>query len=388
MLNSALESRTGIFAFFLAAGIGIGSWAASIPSISQQLSLTKGELGMTLLCFAFGAILMMLRVGTIISVLGANRISFAGALVFAAALMAAPHMPDAISLGATVLIAGAAFGALDVAMNTEAAALENRLAKSSMSSFHAVFSVGNLAGAGICGMLLRQGFDIASCLGTAAACVSAFVVFAYLRSTSDQKPFQGRKVGAGIPTPYHCAENRRLLLLGGIAFLAMFAEGALCDWIAIYLVDILKTTESTAAFGFAAFAGAMAFGRSIGDYCNNRLGGVRVFRSGALIVAVSIICTLSTGNLALAFLALFFAGLGISNLVPRIFSSAGRSQSIPSSVAMSRVATMGYAGLLLGPPFVGFIAQSTSLVTSFVFIALAMIAVASGSRLTDWTKQP
>ncbi|PSH57015.1 hypothetical protein CU100_17190 [Phyllobacterium endophyticum] len=330
---------------------------------------------------------MMLRVGTIIPVLGANKISFAGALVFAAGLGAIPHMPDAISLGAIVLIAGAAFGALDVAMNTEAAALESRLAKSSMSSFHALFSVGNLAGAGICGMLLRQDYNIASCLGTAGICVGALVVFAYRRSPSDPQSFQARKVGSSTRTSYNSAENRRLLLLGGIAFLALFAEGALCDWIAIYLVDILHTTESTAAFGFATFAGAMALGRSIGDYCNNRLGSIRVFRGGALIVAVSVSCTLSTGNLALVFLALFFAGLGISNLVPRIFSSAGRSQSIPSSVAMSRVATMGYAGLLLGPPFIGFIAQSTSLVTSFVFIAVAMITVASGSRLTDWSKQ-
>ncbi|TIX52789.1 MAG: MFS transporter, partial [Mesorhizobium sp.] len=97
------------------------------PALAAQNDLDKGQLGLVLLCFALGAILMMVNVGHLTKRHDCSTISLCGALVFAAALLAVPHVASAPFLAAVVFAAGAGFGTLDVSMNTDASELERRV---------------------------------------------------------------------------------------------------------------------------------------------------------------------------------------------------------------------------------------------------------------------
>ena len=374
--NQTTSGRLRVSTFFLAAGVGIGAWAASLPAVSGQMGLTSGELGIVLLCFALGAIIMMTSMGKLAPKVGASLVCVVGAFLFGAALVAAPHIADFFALCVLVGLGGGAFGALDVAMNVEAAAIERLLQRPVMSSFHAIFSFGALGGALICGWLLSGGGSAAICLGTTGVAVCVLTLGAGLwpgprddGRDSEAKPSTGDAGASTTP------RRPRLLLLGAMAFLALFSEGALMDWIAIYLVDTVGTTKSSGAFGFAIFAGMMACGRAGGDFVIARIGAEKVLGFGAAAVALALFCALSVGSVALIFVAFAVAGLAIANVVPMIFSAAGRIEGTEASVAMSRVATMGYAGLLVGPPFIGFVAEATSLTTSLCFVGGAMIVV-------------
>ena len=385
-MDASLEvqgtSRQAAYAFFLAAGVGIGSWAACLPAVSMQHQLSKGETGLVLLCFAIGAILMMRKVGDLIPALGTANICFAGAGLLGAALIAVPHAPNIATLGLLVAIAGSAFGTLDVAMNTEATFLERRLQTPLMSSFHAIFSFGSLTGAGLVGWLLHGGAGVTLCLSAAGASVVAFAALGRLASRLHRQPKETISVStAKSPNASEPKDRRYLNLLGVLALLSLFAEGALCDWIAIYLVDTIGSSESTGAFGFALFAGMMAIGRVFGDIVTRWFDAARMLVYGAFAVALALGFALCVTSIPLIFIALAVCGLGIANAVPTVFSAAGRFGGPAAGVAISRVATMGYAGLLAGPPFIGFVAQATSLAIGLAFVIIALLIVAFKGKL-------
>lgn len=373
--------RVAVSSFFLSAGVGIGAWAASLPAISARISLDKRELGIVLLCFALGAIATMTNVGRMTPRYGTAIICLLGALVFGAVLIAAPHAGGMWALATLILVGGGAFGALDVAMNVEASFLETRSGRHIMSSFHAVFSVGSLLGAGICGQVLRSGGDVVLCLGVAGVAVITLGLFARFWSDAPEPPAETETGATGAAPKLGKAEARHLWLLGAVAFLALFTEGAIMDWSAIYLVGTAGTSESTGAFGFALFAGMMALGRAIGDMATNALGPVRLFRLGAGLVAAALALVLLLVNVPAIFVALALCGLGVANVVPAVFSAAGRIGGDAAGAAMSRVSTMGYAGLLMGPPFIGFLAEATTLPTALWTVVAAAAIIAASAHL-------
>ncbi|QIA22517.1 MFS transporter [Mesorhizobium sp. AA22] len=373
--------------FFLAGGTGIGAWAASLPSISTQQQIDKGMLGLVLLCFAVGAILTMINVGRLVPRFGTRVLCLVACTGFGLALIAAPQAPSVITLSLVVTFAGALFGTLDVAMNTEAAFLERRTGRHIMSSFHALFSVGNLVGAGVCGQILYSGGNVQTCLAATGVGVILFGVAGWWLSEPHAPQPGEQNNGATRLDP---EQRRRLLLVGALAFLALFSEGALMDWSAVYLVSTAGATVSTGAFGFAVFAGMMAAGRVGGDAMANALGPVRMLQFGAAASAVALIMILGISTVPAIFLALVLCGFGIANVVPALFAAAGRIGGQAAGSAMSLVATLGYAGLLVGPAFIGMLAQATSLRASLwvVFIALVLIVLGAGATRPQKSKEP
>jgi predicted MFS family arabinose efflux permease len=372
-------SRQASFMVFLAGGIGIGAWAASLPSISAELQIDKGTLGFVLLCFAAGAILTMTNVGRLVPRFGTRTLCLVACTGFGLALIVAPHAPSVMSLGLVVAFAGASFGALDVLMNTDAAFLERRVGRHIMSSFHALFSVGNLGGAGVCGLILSAGGNVQACLGVTGMSVILFgAAGCWLSEPHTSVHKKSSNEGSARLDPI---QRRRLLLVGAIAFLALFSEGALMDWTAVYLVGNAGASESIGAFGFAVFAGMMAVGRMVGDAMANAFGPVRLLRLGSAASAVALAVILGISTVPVIFLALILCGFGIANVVPALFAAAGRIGGHSAGSAMSLVATLGYAGLLVGPAFIGMLAQATSLSGSLwvVFVAFAVITLGAGA---------
>lgn len=370
--------RLSVSLSFLAGGIGVGGWAASLPAVTEHFALNERLTGIVLLCFALGAILAMVNVGRLVPVFGASALCLVAASLFGCMLIAVSFVPNAWMLAAAIAVAGAGFGTLDVAMNTEASELERQRARPIMSSFHALFSLGNLVGAGVCGQILRSGAGYEICLVASGAVVIAVAVVARLRSGAGRM----RREAAGParrPIRLDAQQNRLLLIFGGFAFIAFMAEGAIMDWTALYLVQATGAPESTAAFAFGVFAGSMAVGRLLGDVANRRFGAMRLQQAGAACVALAFAAVLADLGTAATFVALGFCGLGIANVAPVIFSTAGRVGGAAAGIAMARVTTFGYSGLLVGPAFIGFLAHLSTLALSLCTVIVGMGIIALGA---------
>ncbi|WP_202355830.1 MFS transporter [Mesorhizobium sp. 113-3-3] len=375
------RSRFFCSLFFLGGGLGIGAWASSLPVLSIQMNLDKGQLGLVLICFALGAISMMTNIGRLAAIVPSSVLSLLGSITFGATLIALPYVGGVWPLAAIVFLAGAGFGTLDVSMNIDASALERRMRRQVMSSFHAVFSFGSLAGAFAVGQILSHGGALSVCLGVTGAGVAAIALVAWAGWNNAARLDGSADAIEATDGKFDSALTNHLYLLGGLAFLGMLAEGGMMDWSAIYIVTQSGGAESTGAYGFAAFATMMATGRLFGDVIANRIGQMAMLSYCAMICAGSVlVLILMGGNLPVVLVALTVCGLGLANVVPTLFAAAGRAGGASAARAMSIVTTMGYAGLLLGPGLLGLIAHVSSLAVSFCVILLAFIAISVSAR--------
>jgi fucose permease len=159
----------------------------------------------------------------------------------------------------------------------------------------------------------------------------------------------------------------------------MVAEGAMADWSAVYLRDALGADAGLAAAGYAAFSLTMAAGRFAGDALRARVSAARLVRLGGGTAALGLGAALLVGHPSAALIGFGCVGLGLSNVVPVLFSAAGRAPGVPTGTAIAAVASAGYAGFLAGPPVIGFVAQATTLTAGLGLVVLCLAAVAVGA---------
>ena len=368
-----LRPRLATTALFLANGTGIGLWASSIAPIKLALGLSDAELGFALLAFAVGAILTMTVTGHIAARFGSARVALLTGLAFAAALPLPALMPNLPTLAAAILVLGACNGAMDVAMNGHGAIVERVRGRPIMSSLHAAFSLGCLFGSSVGSRVLAAGYGPMATMGVASA-IAFVLILGFSTKLRVAATFTSEPaVGFALP-------SRAVLLVGTLAFLCMFAEGATADWAAVYLVTVAGTTTATGALGFASFALAMTIGRLTGDFVVHRVGAARIVALGAALAACGLGLTLIMPRLEFALVGYALAGLGIANIVPVLFSAGGRSVPDHPAIGVAMAATCGYAGFLTSPPLIGALANGFGLRIALVVLALAMAAVALSAR--------
>lgn len=362
---------------FFANGFGYGAWAGNIPSIKLGLGLSDAALGLALLGMAIGAILAMPLTGQVSARWGSDRLTVASGLLFALVLALVPQAGGLATLVLGLVLLGAGNGVMDVSMNTHATVVESGWGAAIMSSFHAAFSLGGLAGAGLAGLLLAAGHAAPLNLTVSGALVAACVLLAtpWLRVRQDRAPLAPEEGGHGLALP-----NRATFGLGLIALLALVTEGAVGDWSALYLAVEAAAPAGVAALGFAGFSLAMTAGRLGGDAVVRRLGGASVLRLGALLSAAGFVLMLAVPRPEVAIAGLVLVGLGLSNVFPVLFSAAGRIPGVSPGMGVAMVATMGYGGLLGGPPLLGFLAQLSGLRLALCLLVLTCLAIAWRSR--------
>jgi len=264
---------------------------------------------------------------------------------------------------------GAGGGCMDVSMNAHASDVEKAAKRAYMSSFHGMWSLGGLSGAVLGGSLLT----ILS--GTAQALVAAIVLGSVLATAWTHL---GRYGSAG-PQASHGSLRPEgyAILIGILAGLTFAAEGAVLDWSAIYMKSELGTATEAAAAGYAAFSATMAIGRFLGDWIRSHIGATRIVRAGAALAVVGMLLGPLTGSPVLAIIGFGIAGLGLSNIVPVLFSAAGASPN--PEIAIATVATLGYGGLLAAPPLLGLVAHASSLTLTFGVVAGMCLVIGLGA---------
>ncbi len=368
--SDSARARFATSAMFFIAGAVLATWAPHIPTVQQRLGIGPGVLGMALLSIALGGILAMALTGYLVHRFGSARVTGIAAVAACLWLPVPVLAPSLAVLIAALLVLGAVTGVLDVAMNAQGVTVEQRYSRPIMSSLHAQFSIGGLAGAGVASVLLSLGWTATGHVLT----VSALMAVAAIAAGPRLLPDHGEGAGDG---PQWVRPRGMLVLLGLVAVCSMLGEGAMLDWSAVYMRSEVGAGPGLAAAGFAAFSLTMTIGRLFGDALVHRFGNVMVLRIGTCLTAAGLGSALVIAHPAAALLGFASVGIGLSNVVPIVFAASSRVPGIPAGYGLAAVSTVGYCGFLVGPPLIGFIAELTSLTLglALVVVCAALIAL-------------
>jgi len=371
MPGLAQGARLAASLLFLTDGMTFGTWAALIPSFQQKFQLSPGRISIVLLGMVAGAMISMPVTGKLIGRWGSHRTASPAAVGFASTLLLLAFAPSfAVLVGVAVLF-GIWKGALDVSINSQAITIENSVGRPINGSFQGFWSFGGLSSASLLSFLMHQGFSPAALMAGMGMFLLAPAIWSFGRLLPD----------ASLPhrteQPEKNEKSNLLWLLGILAFLALFSEGAMFDWSAVYIHTVGKLSVAQAPLGFAAFALCMATGRFLGDLLAVKAGPVNTLRISGFVLA---------GGIAVAVLAHYWlaimvgfalVGFGTANTVPVIFSATGRLKGRGTGSSLAAVTTMGYFGFLSGPPLIGFFAAMTGLPVALTLVIVSGTIIAT-----------
>lgn len=366
-------ARWAISTVFLLNGAGIGLWAAHVPTVQARMGIDTGMLSMVLLTVAAGALLAMPLMGGLTGRWGTRRMVLLSGFAFAAMtplIMGAPSLP---LLFIAAFLFGVSNGALDVAMNANASEVETARGLPTMSSFHGFFSLGGLFGAGIGGLLVGQG------LGHGQGALMVGVVTAVVLALSAPR-VMGFAATHGAGSHFSLPRGAALGL-GLLALLCFAVEGALVDWSALLMQERTGATPASAALGFSAFSIAMAACRFAGDRLIVRFGALRIMVIGGLAMFAGLALAVASTHFVLSAVGFALVGLGAANVVPLLFGAAARIPGMSAGNGVAAVATLGYGGLLLAPPVLGWVAMHSSIMVALGGLSLSGLVIALSARI-------
>jgi hypothetical protein len=372
------RTRFAIILCFFADGAVLGSLASRLPAIQSQAGLGNGQLGAALFAMSLGAMTTMPIAGWLSDRVGSRRTSVLALVTSCFGLALAGRAGGLASLAAGLLVVGAGFGGANVAINAQGLSLERRHDRRILSSFHAAFSFGGLAGAGVGALAAGSAIrPVAHLTVVAAVFATAVVSVGPLLLPLAAQVGNGSKAFARPP--------RAVLLLGVAAFCCLLGEGSAADWSGVYLSKSVGATAGVAALGYSAFALAMACSRLVGDRLAARLGSAGLVRAGALLAAAGLGASLAVGSVAVALVGFACMGGGLGVVVPVLFRAAGTAPGVSAGAGVAAVSTLGWFGFLAGPPAIGLAAHVVGLRAALGLVVVAALVLASLARLAGRT---
>ncbi|MDI7864852.1 MFS transporter [Rhizobiaceae bacterium n13] len=371
------KSRLAVSGLFLVNGFIVGSWAPKIPVFAEHLELSESALGLMILLFGVGSLLLMPVAGAQIARLGSTAVvKITGILLVPMLLLIT--LAGNIWTGAVAMVLFGGFtGAMDVAMNANAVEVERSLRRAIMSSCHAFWSLGGLIGAVSGGFLLSMIGPMGHAIVlTAAAYAVLALCWPYIQHDAPHPEAVKTKVRLPMtPLPW---------LIGIVALFSMVPEGAILDWGALYVRQELGASVAMSGLAFGAFSLTMAVMRFAGDLVRDRLGAVRTIRICTVTAMIGMLISGFAPNALVATIGFAIAGIGISNMVPIAFSAAGNLPGMAQGIGLSVVTTMGYSGILFAPSIIGFISEHTGFAAIYATLPVLFLVVLALSHLARY----
>jgi predicted MFS family arabinose efflux permease len=375
---SAASARTlanaawGVRAQFFISGALFATWGVHVPSVKMHYALGESALAIAMLAAGFGALLALTQAGRIVGRFGPRAVTLATGLVCASGIAFLLAFESYAALLAVMLVYGMSSSLMDVSINAEASELERMAGRPLMSGFHALFSLGGMAGAAT-GSLLHAASVAAPqhLLGAAAVGVATVLLGCSVMLRMEGPPAAGMPMS--LPTG-------PLALIGLLAALGLIAEGAMYDWSVLYLRQELRADAGVAALAYASFSGAMAAARFAGDRVRARMAAVPLLRWSGVLGAAGMALALAVPHPAAALIGFALVGLGFANVVPVLFSAAARVPGVTPAHGIAAVSAVGYLGMMAGPPLIGFIAEASSLTLGLSAVALFALVLAMAAK--------
>jgi len=373
---------------FAANGVLFGAWVPRIPQLKDRLGLSAAELGFCLLAPALASVASMAWFGRACARYGSARVVRAALVGFCALACLPGFAANGWLLWLALFAWGLTIGGVDVSMNAQGVTVEHAYRRPVLSSFHASWSLGSLAGVLLGSLAAGARFPVAAQQGALGAFVVAALAVigrAFLADPPPQPraPQPPRRSRLALPPP-------RLILLGVSGVFAMMSEGATGDWSGVLAREHLGAHPAQAGLAYAAFSVTMTGGRMAGDRLVGWLGRQRAIASITIIGAASLAAGLASNTLVGAVAGFAGLGLGLSAMVPVLFSTA--ADGAPAAgPAIAVVSTLGYSGFLVGPTVIGLVAQASSVASAMWLLpgftaaggALGVVAVRMTGRAAD-----
>lgn len=365
--------RTALTVFFALDGFLFAGWVVRIPAIKEQTGSSASDLGLALLGVSAGAVVTMTLTGRLCRRFGSHAVTVCSAVLLSLSMALPPLTHSALTLGLVLLVFGAAYGGINVAMNSAAVDLVAALRRPVMPGFHAAFSLGGMLGAGLGGLVAGGLSPTAHLLtltglGLLVTAAAGPVLLTHPAPDSDD-PATGT-----APARLTGRTRNLVVLFGVIALCTAYGEGAMADWSALHLEQDLHAHPGVAAAGYSLFALAMTAGRLTGTLLLERLGQTRTLVAGGATAAAGMLLGALAPTVWLALLGFAVAGLGLANIFP---VAVGRAGALAGPAGVAAASTLGYGGMLLGPPAIGFLADWFSLPVALTTVA----ALAAGAAL-------
>ncbi|WP_216935598.1 MULTISPECIES: MFS transporter [unclassified Acinetobacter] len=367
---------------FFSLGFSTAAWAPLIPYAQQRLLLNHADFGLLLLCAGIGSMLAMPLAGRLANALGCRAVLAVILSAFLFILPALAYSPNHLIMAISLFFFGASAGALGVTVNIQAAQIEKKLGKSLMSGFHGVCSLGGLAG--VLGMTMLMGFGLAPLTG--ALIVSGIILLIALLAVPfslGAEPKTATEETSSSEQPVKKAAPTWIILgIGLICFVAFLSEGAAMDWSGIYLTTEFSLSAAKTGLAYSFFAALMVLGRFSGHLIIQQLGEKNTILLSALLAATGLLTVVFAPVWQVVLVGYAILGLGSANIVPLMFSRAGRQKTLASHVALSYVSVFAYTGSLIGPALVGFGSEIIGLSLVFSVIAIALLSIVILNHLT------
>jgi MFS family permease len=373
--TSRLALRVAVGAMFFMAGLCFASWASRIASIQTHLGLSFAALGGVLSALPVGLMCSLPFSGWIITKIGSRRLLIIALTIYGLTLVTLGLAQNSFQLICCLWLYGFSSNAVNISVNTQAVAAERLYDKPIMATFHGLWSLAGFTGAGIGTFMIAKGIDPYEHFAIIAGIIIISILIA-ARSLKDDKT-----AGSG---PIFVMPDSSLIKLGVIAFCSMICEGAMFDWSTIYFRDIIHPDKALIGAGYACFMGAMASGRFIADWFAHRFGMKRILQVSGSLTAIGLLIAVAFPYLWPAIAGFLLVGVGVSSVVPMVYSAAGKSKTMAPGVALAAVSTIGFSGFLVAPSIIGFIASLATLRASFILIAcmgISVVVVSSKTKL-------
>jgi MFS family permease len=380
-ITELLWGRIAAKTVYFMLGVGSGTFASNIPRIKDSLGLSPSQLGLALLCCSAGGFLAMQIVAPLIKKFGVRALLSVLAPSFPLVLILIALSGNFTLLAISFALFGGVTSIAGISVNAQAVDIEKAYAKSIMSSFHAMFSVGGLAGAAAGGMLAAHHVGVVPSMALIAVGLSVIgiMLIAKLFDVTKYDSIEDHTVHHTAHKHHRAKWWRQVLLIGSLIFVCYLSEGAIADWSAIYMKSAHAAGPFIAVMAYMIFNACMTIGRFSGDGVIRKFGQLPTLVAGGALAVVGLSLGLLAPTIVVALIGFGVVGIGLSVLVPILISMAGNLSGGDRNMAIARASTCGNVGLMAGPALIGFVAERYSLLGAMmvpVVLLTALCAIA------------
>jgi len=363
--------RIAVSLFYFSMGLCFASWASRIPDIKTALMLSDAALGTILFALPVGQFLMMPFSGKLVTHYGSQKVILFAVPAYAICLTNLGLATQGWHLGVGLFLFGIFGNMCNIAINTQGIAAEKLYERPIMSAFHGGWSVagftGALVGLAMINLKLTPYLHFWIVIG---------IVFIIV-SLNYRMLVQG-KTGPAMASSkkrFFSKPDSTLLQLGVIGFCSMASEGAMFDWSGVYFKDVVKAPSSLVILGYTSFMIMMASGRFVADGLAARFGRKHLLQVSGVLISSGLFLSVFFPYLISSTIAFMMVGLGVSSIVPSVYSAAGKHATIAPGIALATVSSVSFLGFLMGPPLIGYISAAAGLRYSFAVIGVFGICI-------------
>ncbi len=358
--------RLAMSFFYFGMGFCFASWASRIPDIKSFLDLSEGELGTILFALPIGQLTAMPFSGKIVTRFGSRKVVLFALPLYAFCLTNIGLAQETWQLALGLFLFGVCGNFSNISINTQGVYTEQIFRKPIMGSFHGSWSLAGFFGALV--GLVMMAFELSPYQHFIIVFgVVGIIIFINYRFLIKVKAVQQ---AIAIAKPKFRMPDKSLIWLGVIGFCCLASEGIMFDWSGVYFKDVVKAPGSLVILGYTSFMITMASGRFLSDILVKKYGAKKILLVSGITISLGLYTAVIFPFLIPSTIAFMIVGFGVSNVIPIVYSTTGRSTTLPTGEALTIVTGISFLGFLMGPPIIGHIAELTSLRYSFGFIGI------------------